>query len=139
MSTPFKAELVCVDPKLVGQFWPHVKDMLLGAIRRVDLNRADDIEAEILEEYSLLWLAWDGKAIEAAAITKLTETDNGKVCVLVSCAGQNRSRWVHFIKQLEQYATDEGCRSLRIYGREGWLRVLPDYKQIAVVIEKGLP
>ena len=32
----------------------------------------------------------------------------------------------------------EGCRAMRFYGRSGWLRVLPDYRQIAIVAEKQL-
>ena len=46
--------------------------------------------------------------------------------------------WIGLIARLEDYAKGEGCRAMRIYGRRGWLRILPDYRQIAIVAEKQL-
>lgn len=138
LATPFKVELVCIPPDQVKQFWPHVRAMLLGAIHRVGISLSEDIERDVLGGLSLLWIVWNGRNIESAAVTQLSRTDTGTVCVVVACAGLARGRWLHLLGKIENYARQEGCRSIRIFGREGWKKVLPEYKQIAVVIEKGL-
>lgn len=131
-------ELICVDPKRVHEFWPHVKDMIRSAVRRTNLNHSHDIEYAITSGDDLLWLAWNGQAIEAAASTSLIETDADKVCVLTACGGDNMRHWLPLLTKIEEYAKAEGCRCVRIFGRKGWLRVLEDYRMTNIVIEKAL-
>jgi len=40
--------------------------------------------------------------------------------------------------EIEKWARAVKCVSIGINGRKGWLRVLPGFKQTAVVIEKDL-
>src|SRR5438045_2890293 len=121
---PRAAELVCVDPKQVSEVWPHVSSFLRGACCRTGLNVFSDIEADILAGRSLLWVAWNGRAIESAAATILINSESGKVCIITVCGGRNMERWLPLIGQIEGYARREGCARVRIYGRKGWLRVL---------------
>src|SRR5262249_44067694 len=100
-----------------------------------------DIEREILSGDALLWIAVnEGSAttIEAVASTRLQQTDAGKVCVITACAGINMSRWLPLVAGIEAYARDESCKRVRIFGREGWLRVLDGYSQTNVVLDKQL-
>jgi hypothetical protein len=39
---------------------------------------------------------------------------------------------------IENYARAEGCEAMRIFGRPGWSRVLPDYKIIGHITERKL-
>jgi hypothetical protein len=41
-------------------------------------------------------------------------------------------------ERIEQYAKDEGCSAIRLYGRKGWERVLDGYKVEHVILEKAL-
>jgi hypothetical protein len=41
-------------------------------------------------------------------------------------------------EHIESWARTMGCYAIEIVGREGWQRVLPDYKRTAVVLEKPL-
>lgn len=131
------AELVCVDPKRIHEFWPHAREMIRKAILRTNLSHFQDIEYDILSGDGLLWLAWDGK-IEAAATTSLIETDTDKVCVLTACGGEDMTHWISLISGIEAYAKSEGCACVRIYGRKGWGRVLEGYDVQHVVMEKPL-
>ena len=132
------AELICIDPVRVAEFWPHVRGMVLSAIRRTGLGSSRDVEASILSGGSLLWIAWNGTTIEAAASTKIVMTDGGKVCVLVACGGGDRRRWMPMLRKLEIYAKAEGCSCVRIFGRKGWARVLDSYAVKHVVLERSL-
>jgi hypothetical protein len=131
-------ELICVDPKRVHEFWPYASEMIRSAIRRTNLSHTSDTEYEILSGDGLLWLAWNGEKIEAAASTHLIDTDADKICVLTACGGENMHHWLPLLMKIEQYAKDEGCKCVRIFGRKGWLRILKDYEMTNIVIEKAL-
>ena len=130
-------QLVCVDPARISDVWPHARDKIRAAIEATGLSSFDDIEAAALNGEQLLWLAWDGKEICAAALTQLTKPLS-KICTLTACSGHDRDQWLPLFAQIEQYAKNEGCSSMRIFGRRGWERVLTGYRQTHVVLEKGL-
>jgi hypothetical protein len=131
-------ELICVAPDRVHEFWPHVSDLIHRAIRRTNLSHSQDIDFDVLNGDGLLWIAWNGRTVEAAATTSLIETDAEKVCVLTACGGENMRRWIDLLGQIEDYAKAEGCSRVRIFGRKGWVRVLERYRIRNVILEKEL-
>ncbi len=135
---PSRASLICVDPLRIQEIWPHVSHLIHAAVKRTNLNHTLDIELEVLHGKGLLWLAWDGSAIKAAATTALIRTDADLVCVLTACGGEEMNLWLPLLPMIEQYARDEGCACMRIYGRKGWARVLPDYTIEHVILERSL-
>ena len=135
---PSSAELVCVDPKRVHEIWPYVRALLKAACQRTRLNAFTDIEASILSGRSLLWIAWNGRAVEAVAATILINSEAGKVCIITVCGGNDMRRWLPLIDRIEDYAKNEGCTRVRIYGRKGWLRVLNGYEQKHIIMDKEL-
>jgi hypothetical protein len=132
------AELVCVDPKRVHEIWSHVSPLLKAACKRTGLNAFVDIEADILAGRSLLWMAWNGRTVEAAAATILINSEIGKVCIITVCGGSDMKRWLPLIDQIETYAGREGCARVRIYGRKGWSRVLEGYEEKHIIMDKEL-
>lgn len=132
ITLPASAELICVDPAEVENVWPHVEKLIGAAIDRVDFSNFRDVESEVYRGGALLWIAWDGERIRAAAVTAI----NNRVCEIVACGGRGLREWIHLIKDLENYAREENCERMRIIGRTGWKRVLPDYKQSCVVLER---
>jgi hypothetical protein len=132
------AELVCVDPQRVEEIWPHVAPLLRAACLRTGLCAFADIEADILCGRSLVWIAWDGQAIEAAAATVLIHSEIGKVCIITTCGGRDMTRWLTLLAEIETYARTEGCARVRIYGRKGWLRVLEGYEAKHIIMDKEI-
>jgi hypothetical protein len=130
--------LVCVRPEQVQQAWSIVQPLIVQAMKRGGVGDPGPVYADVVAGRSLLWLACDGSEVVACAITELTEAMGRKLCTIVACGGHARGNWLHLIEGLEDYARQEGCASTRIIGREGWKRVLPDYWQRAVILEKGL-
>jgi len=135
---PSTAELVCVDPKRVHDIWPYVSSLLKAACQRTKLNAFADIESDILAGRSLLWIAWNGQTVEAAAATILINSEIGKVCIITVCGGSDMKRWLPLIDRIEDYAKREGCARVRIYGRKGWRRVLEGYQEKHVIMDKEL-
>jgi len=125
---------VCVDPKRIGEVWPHFRERIERAITKVGINKIEHIEKDLLKGRALLWLAYDGLIVHAAAVTQLVDG----VCELVACGGENLPQFLPLINDLEQFARDEKCRAMRIIGRKGWVRVLKNYKAKAVILERPL-
>lgn len=132
------AQLVCVDPVHVREVWPLAAPLIERAIVTTGLTAFAAIEHDILVGASLLWVTWNGRAIEAAACTSLQQTDAGKVCIITACAGTGMKRWLPLIRGIEAYAQAEECRCVRIFGRKGWARVLDGYEQTYAIIDKRL-
>ena len=130
--------LVCVDPALVEGTWPLVAPLIRRAMARGRMGRFADVEADVRGANAYLWLAIDGGAVRAAAVTKVTQDDGARLCTIVACAGDGWSRFGGLIAGLEAYARAEGCATIEICGRPGWRRRLPDYRLAKIVIRKQL-
>lgn len=131
-------ELVCVDPTKAAEIWPHVEPLLRAAINRTGLSLFSDLQRDILNGNALIWLAWNGESIEAAAATALHPTEAGLVCSVLACGGSDMKRWLPLLETIETYAKAEGCARSRIVGREGWQRVLDGYRETHVILTKEL-
>jgi hypothetical protein len=123
---------VCVAPKRVAEVWPHIAPLVKRAIDR-GFSRFSIIEANVLDGMYLVWLAYDGQ-IKGVAVTGLV----GDACEIIAAAGADVRSWIHLLGPIEDYARAEGRKRMRIIGRQGWKRLLPDYKQQAVVLERKL-
>lgn len=134
---PSRAELICVDPKRVAEFWPYVKTMIRRAAMRGGGDYAQ-IKNDLLNGLDLLWIAFDGEKIIAAATTSLATIGERKICIIAACGGAGWGRFGHLIESLEDYAKNEGCVAMRIYGRIGWQRLLKGYGVRSVVLEKDM-
>ena len=66
-------DLICVDPRQVGHFWPHVEPLLRPAIENIGISDFDDIASDILDGQSLVWIAWNEK-IKAAGKVAIAQT-----------------------------------------------------------------
>jgi hypothetical protein len=129
---------VCVDPKRVAEIWPTVSQRIKSAMERVGFSDYREIERKVLRGGALLWLAWDGNAVHAAAVTELHLANGRKFCTIVACGGRHMKRWLALIRDLETFAKDEGCDATLIIGRPGWRRVLAGYRATSLVLEKEL-
>lgn len=96
------------------------------------------LERDVLSGGALVWLAYNEPKIESAAVTQIEHTECSRVCTIAACGGDDYENWIHLIGDIETYAAEENCDAVRIIGRQGWGRVLPDYKVSRVVLEKKL-
>ena len=130
-------ELVCCDPDKAGDFWPFVEPLIRNAVIRGggDFER---VRQNLLDGPDLLWLAWDGCELIAAAITSVGIMNGEKFCTIVACGGDGWERFGHLLGGIESYARGEECSAMRIYGRIGWKRLLEGYRLRSAVFEKEI-
>jgi hypothetical protein len=131
-------QLICIDPAQAHEFWPHVASLIKAAMEKGRLSSYADVEHAVRNGKALLWLAWNGEKIKAAAVTELTYANGEKFCTIVACGGHERSQWLPLIAGLEAYGRTQGCAAMRIYGRRGWRKLLPEYRTRRVLLEKEL-
>lgn len=132
-------EIFCVAPELAGRLWPLVKDRFAQVL--IDYPSDTTIEAterDVIAGLQLIWIASDGAAIVAAALTALSVTPARKLCTITLAFGVNTRLWDTFMPMVEAYAKAEGCTALRIHGREGWKRVLKGFSEPWIVLNKEL-
>jgi hypothetical protein len=122
----------------VHEFWPHVASLIKAAMEKGRLSSFTDVEHAVRSGNALLWLAWNGEKIKAAAVTELGIANGETFCTIVACGGHDRSQWLPLIAGLEAYAKAQGCAAMRIYGRRGWRKLLPEYRTTRVLLEKQL-
>jgi len=130
--------LICIDPAQAHEFWPHAAVLIKAAMEKGRLSSYADVEHAVRNGTALLWLAWNGEKIKAAAVTELTSANGETFCTIVACGGHDRGQWLPLIAGLEAYGRREGCAAMRIYGRRGWRKLLPEYRTTRVLLEKQL-
>ena len=54
--------------------------------------------------------------------------------------GRQRHKWQYLVKDIEQFAKDEGCQMMELIARPGWQKVLNNYgyQRTHVVLEKKI-
>lgn len=132
-------QLMAVDPARVKEIWPAARPLIEKAYKDADQDVPFNILYDLIMGRRLLWLAVDeNEDIIAAMLTQLFNMVSGKMCRMQQCGGARMQEWKHLRKRIEDYARAEGCTSVMLEGRSGWARIMPDYEQVAVVLEKRL-
>jgi hypothetical protein len=65
-----RCQLICVDPAQAHEFWPHVASLIRAAMEKGRLSSYADVEHAVRNGHALLWLAWNGETVKAAAATE---------------------------------------------------------------------
>lgn len=126
---------ICIDPAHVAKILPMAAPILREAMANGH-GHYEDIEGSVLSGEKLLWLALDEQSIWAAAVTGLHTEHGHRFCCIWAVGGREKAKWMDFRPTIEQFARDEGCASVRVYGRRGWCKELPEYRLVHVVLEK---
>ena len=123
---------ICVDPDEIDKYWPSVSALIESALS--GFPTLEKIETDLSYGLNLLWLAVEGEETRGVAVTGLV----GDACEIIAAAGTHVDTWLHLITDIERYARAEECSRVRIIGRKGWLRMLPEYKQTNIILERPL-
>jgi len=120
--------------------WRYVHPHLKRAIDQQDEYTEQEIFNGLKNREYQLWCALrDDNQIEAALVTSIKKTADGRsYCLLQACGGDDLADWLPFLDEVEEWARSMGCSEMRIYGRRGWLKVLDGYKPTNTKLSKDL-
>lgn len=133
-------KLLCIPPDRVSEFWDLAKPYVSAACTKVGLISEADVEKNVLAGQRLLWLAVEGQKVHGAIVTHLFLDGCSRICEIVAMGHMPWEAYEHFglIEQIEDFARAEECDLMRIVGRQGWKRALPDYSVKALIMERHL-
>ena len=117
--------------------WPDVRHLLIPALQWAAEKTENEVIAELDSGLAQLWIGEDRDA-RCGVVTCLSRTTRGLVCEIWLMGGRGRRDWLHFIQHIEECARERGCIAIELIGRKGWARVLPGYRQKAIILERTL-
>lgn len=87
-----------------------------------------------------LWLVYSKTlGCEAVVIGEFCQFPQRLEYHIRVCIGDNPQRWVHLRAIIEACAKRHGCTAIKMLaGRDGWIKLLPDYEATHVLLEKVL-
>lgn len=127
-----------VPTTAVSNIWDSVKNLITKT--NDDVLNDNDIKKYLLNGDYTLWVAIDeqSKNVVAAMTTEFAYYPRDKVCRVVTLAGERMKEWIGNLDMVEEWAKEQGCSYLDMYGRRGWIKVLTDWKEDSVLLRKKL-
>lgn len=135
--------MICREiPKpMIPQYWPYISGWLGAALDKGDRWWSTaGIYQELMDNPDCaLFIVMDRRELKSATVIMVEDKQNGQRFAHVpACGGKGAKTWVHFFSELEDWARSRGAQSLSVTGRKGWTRLLPQYRQSAIVLERTL-
>lgn len=136
------------DPKLFGvlsteidQAWMQVSPILEKAIPYTDGKYSlEDINEGIKSRELQLWLSTRQEGPTTCMVTRIIQYPQEKILLIMLYAGESLKNMIHFKPIIYNWAKENGCMSIYIYGRAGWEKVLKDegYEKVYSVLRMKL-
>jgi hypothetical protein len=110
----------------VTPLWPRLEPLVRRALERSSDYTLDDIHQSLREERRQLFATWP--ALDTICITAIDQRPKAKVLTIWWKAGILHDDWRDMLTAVENWARWLGCSKVEFRGREGWRRLLPDYR-----------
>jgi hypothetical protein len=140
-------ELVRLSAKDAGYYWDAVTPLIIKGLKRTDGEYSlKDYQDYIESQYWDLWIAvnLNTKEIQGVAVTEVVEHPNFNELLMRMVTGKQFNKFLLETEtQFQEFAKENNCKRLVLYGRKGWLRVLnkinwkEGYTVMTKNIEKG--
>lgn len=129
-----------VSPEDVPYLWEDVAPML-AKVRQHNEGEleTDDFLDNLMQGNMQLWVVTEGHTIIISMVTLIADYPQKKILRIVALAGKDfKEVNKNFISMLEAYAIKNECSALELWGRKGWKKMLPDWKDSYIVFTKDL-
>tara|TARA_X000000368_G_scaffold349753_1_gene289944 strand:- start:6581 stop:7027 length:447 start_codon:yes stop_codon:yes gene_type:complete len=124
-------KVVHIPKENINTVYPMVKDELEDILRKAENGYyAEDILKYLNENEMQLWIIWDNENQDKKGfvITEIIERPRLKFCSVFIMTGTNRRRWQYEVmKNLIDFAKQNGCKKGISYARKGWTKIFKQY------------
>ena len=128
-----------LSPEDVPYMWEQVAPLLARVSRHTEGEMEPDDYIEPLTHGDMqLWVATEDKKILAALITQIIPYPQKRILRLISLAGEEFNRFKDCLDMVEAFAINNHCTALEMWGRKGWKKLLPDWKDSYIVYTKDI-
>jgi len=123
----------------IDNIWPMAEPHLAKAVDRNNGFSLDDVRLQLKSRSMQMWLSvTDENIIEAVGITQIHVYPQKKTGFLLFLGGKDIDHWRPFMSQLERWAVANGCTDFEFIGRQGWSKIMKDFKAVEIVYRKTL-
>ena len=137
MEQTVRAHLL--SPEDVAYVWEDVAPLLAEVSPHTEGEVDPDDYMEPLTHGEMqLWVAIEDKKVHSAMITQIIPYPQKKILRIISLAGSEFGKLYNFIDMVESFASQCECSALEMWGRKGWKKLLPDWKDSYIVYTKDL-
>ena len=137
MGKTLKAQIV--QPEDVAYIWEEVAPLLEKVKEHTEGEFETDDYLEPLTNGNMhLWIATEYSDVKAAMVTQFAIYPQKNILRIVSMAGDDFEEIRGFQDMIEAFAVRMGCSALEMWGRKGWKKLLPDWKDSYTVYTKEL-
>jgi len=127
-------------PADVASVWGNVAPLLAKVTQHTEGEMEPDDFLEPLTHGEMqLWLAVDHGSVHTAMVTQVVPYPQKKVLRVIAIAGTEfKELHARFNDIVEAFAIRAGCSSMELWGRKGWKKLLPDWKDSYIVFTKDI-
>jgi hypothetical protein len=120
--------------------WTDVRDGVQESLDRGEGRILDvDIYEALLQRRMQLFIVYAGGKQIAVCVTEIANYPRTRVIRVVLVSGSQREVWIKKLQEeLEAWGRKIGATYLEMQGREGWRRVLKDWRLKSVLMEKRI-
>lgn len=128
----------CLGQEQIDNLWPLYGCHLDRYEREIGTDYAEDIRSDLKAGTKQLWGLQCGPSIVGVVVTRVAQSPRGSVCEIYIACGESHGGLFLVLDEIERWAKSVGCSRVRLSGRKGWLRVLKQYEQTGIQMEKEL-
>lgn len=137
-------EILYTPTEIVENLWPTVEGYIESALKHsLGEYLSSDIFNLVMKRQIQLWCVVDGTKIIAAYTTQFRSYPQLNTLLVLTIGGSSFFKWGRLMEEsLYQFAKQQNCSHLEVYGRKGWGRLLgrqANFKQQYVVLTKEIP
>lgn len=115
--------------------WPLVEPLLKRALTADDIS-TDEMRALAEQDRMMIWAIFDPEKplpLKAAGATGLQKAGDETVVEIQALGGADMKSWLDAaLDEFENMAFEHGVDIIRIIGRRGWAKHLPDYLKVGM-------
>lgn len=107
-------------------YWPVVSEYLTPAVEMARELDVAGVLSMLRQDELKLWIAWDIEIgeIVAAATTMFQHHASKQVLTIGHFGGDTFTGVSHLLPKIQEWAKKQGCKSVRVYGRNAWVKQL---------------
>lgn len=129
----------CLGAGQIDSHWDLYGHHLQRLEDETGLAYAGQIRKDLRATIKQLWGIQHDGVIAAVAVTQIVEMPRGSVCEIYCAAGTaSRKEMREVVSEITRWAKAMECVQVRVLGRKGWKRVLSDFADCGVILEKDL-
>jgi len=117
-----------------------VRAVLAPSVANDPCENMDELIEEIERGEAICWLITEGEDVRGCVVTQIVGQPDHLQLFIRHCAGDGIKDWLHYLRLIEMWGISQGCDSMELIGRAGWLRMLAPtgWRQQAIVMRKIL-